>query len=160
MCSNEGQDVTLTLLTPSSSGALLGRFLHKRSFLGPPISVLVDPKTVQPGDTFSEHILSISWSGSDMQTCFDPRRKGAAIRPTQHLCGMGRNKSARQTQTMKCSECVQRTCLWVVQFLDRPKRTSGSRKTRLCAKSAPKAPQVRKGLRYNPAYLPVLDPRL
>ena len=122
-------------LTPSCPGVLLGCFLPKDAFLGFPRSVLADPKTVQPRDTFSEHILSISWSGSDMQTCFGPRRKGDVIRPVQHLCGTRRNKSACQTHTMKCSEQVQRTCLWLVQSLDRPKRTSGSRETRLWAKS-------------------------
>ena len=122
------------------------RFLLKDAFLGFLRSVLADPKTVQPRDTSSEPILSISWSGSDMQICFGPCLKGDAWGGSQSRCDMGRNKSACQIQTMKCSECVQRTCLWVVKFLGRPKRTSGSRETRLCAKSAPKAHQDRKGL--------------
>ena len=123
------------------------RLLHKNAFLGFLRSVLANPKTLQPRDTSSEPILCISWSGSDVQICFGPCRKGAAWGRLQPPCGVGRNKSECQTQTMKCSECVQRTCLWVVQFLDWPKRTSGSRETRLCAKSAPKAPQERKGLK-------------
>ena len=134
------------------SGALMPKrpqkrchFLHKDAFLGFPRSVLADPKTVPARDTFSEHILSISWCGSDMWVYFGPCRKGAARVRLHPPCGVGRSGSACQTQTMKFSECVQRTCLWVVQFLDRPKRTSGSRETRLLVKSAPKAPQVRKG---------------
>ena len=113
----------------------MGRFLPKDAFLGFPRSVLADPKTVQPRDIFTEYIMSISWSGSDMQTRFGPRRKGDVIRPVQHLCGTRRNKSACQTHTMKCSEQIQRTCLWLVQSLDWPKRTSGSQETCICAKS-------------------------
>ena len=122
------------------------RFLLKDAFLGFLRSVLADPKTVQARDTSSEPVLSISWCGSDMRICFGACRKGAARGGLHPPCGVGRSGSACQTQTMKCSECVQRTCLWVLQFLDWPKRTSGSRETRLSAKSTPKAPQDRKGL--------------
>ena len=122
------------------------RFLLKDTFLGCLRSVLADPKTVQARDTSSELVLSISWCGSDVRICFGACRKGAARGGLHPPCGVGRSGSACQTQTMKFSECVQRTCLWVVQFLDRPKRTSGSRETRLSVKSAPKAHQDRKGL--------------
>ena len=115
------------------------RFLLKDAFLGFLRSVLADPKTVQARDTSSEPVLSISWCGSDMRICFGACRKGAARGGLHPPCGVGRSGSACQTQTMKCSECVQRTCLWVVQFLDRPKRTSGSRETRLCTKKRHKS---------------------
>jgi len=125
------------------------RFLLKDTFLGFLRSVLADPKTVQARDTSSELVLSISWCGPDMRICFGACRKGAARGGLHPPCGVGQNKSACQTHTMKCSECVQRTCLWVVQFLDRPKRTSGSRETRLSAKHAMNTPWGRKGLSHS-----------
>ena len=123
------------------------RFLLKDAFLGFLRSVLADPKTLQARDTSSEPVLSISWCGSDMRICFGACRKGAARGGLHPPCGVGRSGSACQTQTMKCSECVQRTCLWVIQFLDGQKWRSWGQETRVCVKHGTNTVQKRKGLK-------------
>ena len=49
-----------TSLTLFCSSALLVRFLHHGSYLGPPMSVLLDPKCVAPGYMFSEAMFQVS----------------------------------------------------------------------------------------------------
>ena len=57
---NDKTAYELNWLTLFYIAALFLRFLHHDSYLGPPASVLLDPKCVAPGYMFSEAMFQVS----------------------------------------------------------------------------------------------------